>query len=381
MISAVYFCDGCRLVETGCDSPAPCFLVMHNGEVPKRCVCGKGAETSWRELTRTGTGASAGERVPEAGGRVPVRVHRRLRPRHVERAREALPQARQDPRRSEALRQDLLDGPLADHGRGCQGVHPLPPRSGAQGHVDIPRPVRHQQPVRVREREPLRDPRPLEVSAALLQEAEEAAPGPGEGGFRKDLGDSQLPHGEVRPLPRPQLRHGHGGDLRGTEDAGGPARQGRQPVQRPHDAALGPCEGDEHLRGGEDGAAPSRSEADPDPLARHPEALRVEVPLPVAGRRIPGRQQHDCCPSQGERRGRSRFRFQDVPQDVRPVPRGRGAGDGQGRGDPRPFLGQDDRGELRKAARRPRGQRGSQNVDGRRGTPTPRPSHFKIRRF
>ena len=70
MISAVYFCDGCRLVETGCDSPAPCFLVMHNGEVPKRCVCGKGAETSWRELTRTGTGASAGERVPEAGGRV-----------------------------------------------------------------------------------------------------------------------------------------------------------------------------------------------------------------------------------------------------------------------------------------------------------------------
>ena len=57
MMAAVYCCDGCRLVESDRDSPAPCLLVMHNGEVPKRCVCGKGAETSWRELTRTGTEA------------------------------------------------------------------------------------------------------------------------------------------------------------------------------------------------------------------------------------------------------------------------------------------------------------------------------------
>ncbi len=60
MMAVVYCCDGCRMVDPETSTPAPCLLVMHNGEPPKRCVCGKGATTEWRILTQLDTSDTKG---------------------------------------------------------------------------------------------------------------------------------------------------------------------------------------------------------------------------------------------------------------------------------------------------------------------------------
>lgn len=60
MLAMVYCCDGCRIVDAETSAPAPCLLVMHNGEPPKRCVCGRGAETDWRLLTKVGSDSEGG---------------------------------------------------------------------------------------------------------------------------------------------------------------------------------------------------------------------------------------------------------------------------------------------------------------------------------
>ncbi len=53
MPATIYRCNGCSVFGEGCEGPAPCFLVIHNGEAPTRCVCGD-VEPSWALVARVG---------------------------------------------------------------------------------------------------------------------------------------------------------------------------------------------------------------------------------------------------------------------------------------------------------------------------------------